>query len=230
MTPAALDPTYTPVADHALLVEFATEVDDAANRAVIALDRALTAENVVGVRELVPAYVALLVLFDPLITDHETVAWSVRRLLPTDDGDARPSKEHEVLVCYEGELAPDLPAVSAATGLGVDAVIDAHLAGDYRVFMCGFAPGCAYLAGVPAGIQVPRKPTAVRDIAAGSVIIAGPQCLVTTLRMPTGWSIIGRSPTEVLRDDPDDPFLFDLGDRVTFRRIDLATYDRLVGR
>ena len=92
--------------------------------------------------------------------------------------------------------------------------------------MYGFAPGYAYLGGVPDPIQVPRKPVPLRDVPAGSVIIAGPQCLITTLTMPTGWSIIGRSPTRVLTDDPDHPFLFDIGDRVMFERI---SADQLAG-
>jgi inhibitor of KinA len=69
----------------------------------------------------------------------------------------------------------------------------------------------------------------VRGIPAGSVIVAGPQCLVTTIDMPTGWSVIGRSPTRVLRPEADQPFLFDPGDRVVFERIDRAAYDELVG-
>ena len=92
--------------------------------------------------------------------------------------------------------------------------------------MYGFSPGYAYLSGIPEDIQIPRKPAAVRDVPAGSVIIAGPQCLVTTLTMPTGWSIIGRSPTPILTGDPARPFLFDVGDRVVFQRIDLATFER----
>jgi len=59
----------------------------------------------------------------------------------------------------------------------------------------------------------------------GSVLIAGPQCLVSTLTMPTGWWVIGRSPTRILTGDEDRPFLFDVGDRVSFRRIDRATYE-----
>ena len=68
-------------------------------------------------------------------------------------------------------------------------------------------------------IQVPRKTVPVRDIPTGSVIIAGPQCLTTTVKMPTGWSIIGRSDTRIMTDDPDRPFLFDVGDTVTFQRV-----------
>ncbi|MEM6620202.1 MAG: carboxyltransferase domain-containing protein, partial [Pseudomonadota bacterium] len=92
--------------------------------------------------------------------------------------------------------------------------------------MYGFSPGYAYMAGVPDAIQVPRKRAAVRDVPAGSVIVAGPQCLITTLTMPTGWTIIGRSPTAVLTGDPAAPFLFAVGDQVTWERIDRATYDK----
>ena len=106
-------------------------------------------------------------------------------------------------------------------------MIAAHLAGEYRVFMYGFAPGYAYLAGVPEALRMPRKATAVRGIAAGSVVIAGPQCLVTTLTMPTGWWIIGRSPTSILTGDPAAPFLFDVGDRVRFRRASRSEYENM---
>ena len=77
----------------------------------------------------------------------------------------------------------------------------------------------AYLAGVPAAIQVPRKGAPVRGIPKGSVMIAGPQCLCTTVVMPTGWSIVGRTNAQIMRDDPDRPFLFDVGDTVRFTRV-----------
>jgi inhibitor of KinA len=93
--------------------------------------------------------------------------------------------------------------------------------------MYGFSPGYAYLSGVAEAIQVPRKPAPVRDVPAGSVIIAGAQCLVTTLTMSTGWSIIGRSPTRILTQDAQRPFLFDVRDRVKFERISLSTFERL---
>jgi inhibitor of KinA len=65
----------------------------------------------------------------------------------------------------------------------------------------------------------------VRGVPDGSVIIAGAQCLITTLTMPTGWWIIGRSPTRVLTGDTARPFLFDVGDHVRFRRISQSDYE-----
>lgn len=215
--PAA--PRFTAVADHALLVEFGDDISDLSHAAVLALDRALGSAPPAGLRETVPAYVSLLATFDPLLTDHETLAQELRHRLSTQPVRASPGRQHEVLVCYEGDLAPDLDEVSRLTGLTREAVIAAHLAGDYRVFMYGFAPGYAYLAGVPAPLQLPRKAAPVRNVAAGSVLIAGPQCLVTTLLMPSGWWVIGRSPTRILTQDPQQPFLFDVGDGVRFRRM-----------
>lgn len=208
-------PTYRPVADHALLVEFGTTISDDTHAAVLALDAALTAKPFDGYREAVPAFVNLLVTFDPALTDHAAVEDHLRALTIVQT--IQTQTQREVLICYDN--APDLAEVALRTCLTEEAVIAAHLSGDYKVFLFGFAPGYAYLGGLPEALRLDRKPTPVRNIPAGSVIIAGSQCLVTTLTMPTGWWIIGRSPTRILTGNLERPFLFDVGDRVTFRRI-----------
>lgn len=228
--PAPGFPRFQPVAEHAVLVELGDAIDGAISAQVRRLDAVLAAAPFPGFIEAVPAYASLLVGFDPLVADHEQVVAAMTALLRTPATLPPKGEPREVLVCYEDEFAPDLDAVAAATGLTREAVIAAHLSGDYSVFMYGFAPGYAYLAGVPDAIRLPRKPAPVRGIAAGSVVIAGPQCLVTTLVMPTGWWIIGRSPTTILREDTAKPFLFEVGDDVAFRRIDRAAFDALAGK
>lgn len=217
-------PRFTPVADHALLVSLGDTIADATSAAVIALDRALAAAPPEGLLECVPAFVNLLIDFDPLVTDHDQIRAAVERQLEGLPPAPAAGRLCEVEVCYEGVFSPDLNAVAQQAGLSVEAAIECHLRGEYQVRMYGFAPGYAYLSGVPQAIQMPRKPAALRDISAGSVIIAGPQCLVTTLTMPTGWSIIGRSPTRILTGNDDAPFLFEVGDQVRFKRITLTQY------
>jgi inhibitor of KinA len=219
-----------PVADQAVLVEFGDSVTEAAHGAVLALDRALGAQPLPGQVELVPAMVNLLVVFDPLVTDHAAVMAGVQARLTDVQPVAQAGALREVLVCYDGDFGPDLGAVAAQCGLSVEAVIAAHLAGDFSVFMYGFAPGYAYLNGLPEAIRLPRKAAPVRGVAAGSVIVAGAQCLVTTLTMPTGWWVIGRSPTRILDEGAARPFLFDVGDRVRFRRIGLDDFAAAGGR
>ena len=223
-----MDQHFKAVADHALLVTFADQISDEAHASVIALDKAITSNPPDGIIETVPALVNLLIAFDPIVTDHSMIERKVRTFLENLATQRIEGIQRRVQICYETSLAPDLEAVASTTGLSIDAVINAHLTGDFQVLMYGFAPGYAYLSGVSENIHVPRKTAAVRDVPAGSVIIAGPQCLITTLTMPTGWSIIGRSPSPILTGDPAHPFLFDVGDRVAFERIDLKTFENLV--
>ncbi len=224
------EPRFVAMADNALLIEYATEISESVSDQVLSAERAITAADIAGVAEVVPAFVNLLVIFDPLLVEHAAVKTSVKAALAgTSDNVAR-GVEHLVQVCYDESLGVDLAPVAALCSMSIEAVIASHMAGDYRVCMYGFAPGYAYMSGVAEALQVPRKTGAVRGVAAGSVIIAGPQCLITTLEMPTGWSILGRSPTRVLQDDPNLPVLFDLGDRVRFEQIDIDTYHRLESR
>lgn len=215
-------PRCQPVADRAVLVELGDTVGPAVQAQVWALDRALQDDPVPGQVELVPAMVNLLVIFDPLLTDHAAVATALSARLSHLADRPLDGAEREVLVCYDPPFAPDLAAVADQSGLAPEDVVAAHLAGAYRVAMYGFAPGYAYLSGVPEPIRLPRKAAPVRAVPAGSVIIAGGQCLVTTLTMPTGWWVIGRSPTRILTGQAARPFLFDVGDRVRFRRVTAA--------
>ena len=215
---------YRPIADHAVLVEFGTAISDAAHAQVLALDQALTAQPFVGFREATPAFVNLLVDFDPIVTDHVEVE-AYLRSLADQPLTPRAPVTWQVPVCYEN--APDLDEVARRTGLSTEAVIAAHLAGDYRVFLYGFAPGYAYMGGLPEAIKLDRKTTPVRGVPAGKIIIAGTMCLITTLVMPTGWWIIGRTPTRVLTGDEARPFLFDVGDHIQFHRVSEAEFEAL---
>ena len=209
-------PQFRPVAEHGLLVEFGDRLNEASHAAVLRLDRALAAQPFPGFTEAVPAYVNLLVRFDPLVIDHAGVENALRALLLAAPTATQTGALRSVDVVYDGA---DLAEVATRTGLTPDQVIATHLAGDYSVALYGFAPGYAYLSGLPDPIRLPRKDAAVRGVPAGSVIIAAGQCIVTTLTMPTGSWIIGHSPTLILDPTGPQPFLFDVGDRVKFRRV-----------
>ena len=219
-------PTLAPVADHAVLVEFGDEIDDTTLARIQSLDAALAATPPAGVVEVVPALTHVLVVFDPVVTDHTAIAAAIDELVH-HRSDAPPGAHHVVDMCFDAPHAPDLAAAAERAGISVEAVADAHLSAVYRVGMYGFAPGYAYLYGTPPAIQLPRNPTPGPTVPAGSVIITGQQCLVIPVAMSTGWFAIGRSPVQVLRDDPERPFLFDVGDTVSFRRI---TSDELAAR
>ena len=219
-------PRFTAIADHGLLVSFGDAISDETSAAVIALDQALATNPPLGLSECVPAFVNLLIEFDPLQTDHSQMRTQVELLLLRYASSSSITGQlREVEICYDEDFGPDLAAVTRSAGMSVEEAVDLHVQAEYRVRMYGFAPGYAYLSGVPLALRVPRKPSVVRDVPAGSVLIAGPQCLVTTMVMPTGWSIIGRSPTAIFTPGHPQPFLFGVGDQVQFKRIDRARYE-----
>jgi inhibitor of KinA len=206
------------IGESAVLIDFGGEISTATNARVVALDRALAGQPPQGMVETVPAYVSLMIVFDPLLTEGDRIAAHALALLESAAIETRPPREHVIPVRYDAASAPDLEAVAKATGLTRDEVVAQHLAGEYRVFMYGFAPGYAYLGGVPPALHLPRKPRAERGHPAGSVIIAGAQCLITTLPMPTGWWVIGHTAQVILDPARAQPFLFDPGDVIRFER------------
>ncbi len=212
-------PAVRPIGETAVLIDFGGGISTATNERVIALDRALAARPPVGMIETVPAYVALMIVFDPLLADGEQIAAHALALLDTASSKNQTPRDYVIPVRYDAECAPDLAAVAAATGLTREEVITQHLSGEYRVFMYGFGPGYAYLGGVPPSLQLPRKPRAERGHPVGSVIIAGAQCLITTLPMPTGWWVIGHTAQVILDPAHTQPFLFDPGDIIRFERV-----------
>jgi inhibitor of KinA len=205
------------VGEAALLAELGDRIDDVVNRRILALDALLAREMPAGVLEAVPAYASLLLHFDPLRTDHQAVEAHVRALLPRAHAGTLDGRDHLIPAHYDG---PDLTAAADRLGLAPNDVVARHLAGQYRVYMCGFAPGYAYLGALDAALRLPRKLEIVRDVPAGTLIIAGAQCIVTTQTMPTGWWAIGRSTATLFDPTAEQPFVLAPGDRVRFGRAD----------
>lgn len=62
-------PAFRSVADHAILVDFGDSNSPAVQEAVLRLDQALTAVPFAAFTEAVPAFVNLMVDFDPSLTE-----------------------------------------------------------------------------------------------------------------------------------------------------------------
>jgi inhibitor of KinA len=208
--------TYRPVGEAAVLLELGDTIDSDINGAVIGFDRVIESAGIIGVIETVPAYASLLVIFDPDATDHAALIAALKALQPDEDQAVIAGALHHVFVDYGAAFGPDINAVAHAANMSAANVIAAHQSVEYRVYMGGFAPGYAYLGDLPDAIRIPRKATPQSGHPAGSVIIAGGQCLITTLPMPTGWWVIGHTGVRIFDPGADDPFLLKPGDRVRF--------------
>ncbi|MCX4387525.1 allophanate hydrolase subunit 1 [Micromonospora peucetia] len=124
---------------------------------------------------------------------------------PTADGPGAPETGAgpvEVPVTYDGE---DLPVVAGHWGVDVPAVIDRLGRTPFRVAFCGFAPGFAYLTGLPAELAVPRLPSPRPRVPAGSVALAGPYAGIYPAASPGGWLLVGRTDLDLFDVHADPP-------------------------
>ena len=96
--------------------------------------------------------------------------------------------------CYDPSLALDLGYVAQKQGLTPEKVVALHSGAIYRLYMYGFAPGFAYLGGLPKALDISRRTEPRPTSPPNCLLIAGGQALITTVVMPTGWHIIGRTP------------------------------------
>jgi KipI family sensor histidine kinase inhibitor len=214
------------VGDAALLVTLGETLDLEVNARAIGLAMRLDARRVTipGLRRAVPGHASVLVPFDPEVAAEPEIRAAVAAALG-DPGTAADAVAdavaangilHEIPVAYGGADGPDLAAVAAATGLGERDVVRLHAGAEHRVLVLGFVPGFAYLGGLPAALELPRRAEPRIRVPAGSVAIAGRQTGIYPFATPGGWHVIGR--TEAWLWDPaaDPPARFAPGDRVRF--------------
>ncbi len=225
-----IQPRLLPAGEAALSVEFGTSIDRALHARVQALDAALAANPPIGLIECVPSYRSLLLLFDPVLTDHTAIAAAVTAALSAPVETTPSGRTLAVPVVYGGALGEDLADLAAARGLSEAEVVRRHTSPTYRVYMIGFIPGFTYLGGLDPALHTPRRVAPRLVTASGSVAIGGQQTGINPMDMPSGWHLIGRTPLRVF--DPARsarPFLFAAGDDIRFEPIDDATYASLAG-
>jgi 5-oxoprolinase (ATP-hydrolysing) subunit B len=217
-------PRLLPSGDHAITVEFARTIDDAANQRVLALDRALTEAPVEGVTETVPTYRSLLVHYDPLRIGFDALGKKLITLAQQPSSQKETGRHWRIPVAYGGENGIDLEDVAKALKTTPDDIVARHVAGRYRVAMIGFSPGWSYLSGLEKFLTMPRRQNPRLTTPPGTISIGGIQTGIQCVAAPSGWHLLGRTSVRTYQLHRDPIFLLKPGDRVTFAAVDTKTF------
>ncbi|MFL6815258.1 MAG: 5-oxoprolinase subunit PxpB [Bradyrhizobium sp.] len=217
-------PRILPSGDSAITVEFSRDIDDGANKRVLALDRTLANEPVPGVTETVPTYRSLLVHYDPLLVDFDTLREKLLALAKLPVPPTTKTRHWRIPVVYGGEHGMDLEDVAKTLKTTPDDIVARHVRGDYRVAMIGFTPGWSYLSGLDNSLHLPRRQNPRLVTPAGTISIGGVQTGVQCLAGPSGWHLLGRTAVRTYRLHRDPIFLLEPGDHVTFSPVDAETF------
>lgn len=219
---ASLDPVLHRYGSECLLIDLADGATPALDRQVCVwhLDAVIMAwpeviETVPGVNNL-------------LVVCRDAVALSVvdERLRGGQlEGDAGAVAGRDIVipVRYGGAEGPDLAAVAAHCGLGVEALVEAHAGAAYTVLCLGAHPGFGYLAGLPAGLAVPRRASPRARVTAGSVAIGGAQAGIIAANVPSGWNLIGKTDMTFFDLAETPPNRLRPGDRLRFEVVEVVT-------
>ena len=188
------------VGDDAVLVE----VDDPRTAAALA---AWVRAGGVAALEVVPAATTVLLDgVDPDVVRAALGGWSGGGAVPTGPLVTIP-------VTYDG---PDLGFVAERWRCSEEEVVRRHTSIELTSVFCGFAPGFAYLSGLPTSWAVPRLASPRPRVPAGAVALADRWGAVYPRASPGGWRIIGTTSLELWDAQQDPPALLAPGTRVRF--------------
>ncbi|HYT32449.1 MAG TPA: 5-oxoprolinase subunit PxpB, partial [Thermoanaerobaculia bacterium] len=206
------------LADGASLVEYPGLSDDESNARAVAAARALERDSPEGLLSAVVGARTLFLEFDPDKCPVERIA--LRLSTREASRVAAVRRALRIPVVYGEEAGSELPELASAAGLAPQEFARRHAAAVYRVAFLGFAPGFAYLAGLPPELQAPRLSTPRSRIGAGTVAIAGPYTGIYPGGTPGGWRSIGSTHVRLFDAAADPPTLFLPGDEVRFESVD----------
>ena len=211
-------PRVRPLGDSAITIELGTDRSPELLREVHAAAAQIRHAGLDEVEDVVPAYLALSVFYDPLRSSFSEMAKRVLEILSSRDvsNATDPPVHHTIPVRYDGV---DLESVAAATRLTADEVIEVHSSRTYTVDLLGFVPGWAYLSELDPRLHIPRRPQPRPRVAGGSVAIAATQTGVYPLDTPGGWHIIGKTDIALFDPSRNPPALLKAGDTVRFERV-----------
>jgi KipI family sensor histidine kinase inhibitor len=206
--------------DRGLLVELGDEINRQINQKVRALFIGIKGHDLKGIKELVPGYRSLMVVYDPLGGSLSSLKSQIMDIWGTVDEAQLPSPRIvEIPVVYGDEFGPDLEWVASYLKMTPEEVIRLHTQPTYQVYMIGFMPGYPYMGEVVDSLVTPRRETPRTHVMQGSVGIAQKQTGIYPVTSPGGWQIIGRTPIRLFDPQKNPPSFLEMGDRVNFYAI-----------
>ena len=189
------------VGDSAIAVELASEIDEKANQRVIVLAEDLSRRPINGIEEVIPTYRSLLVLYDPGVIRGQKLIEVLQERLNGLVVTAAKTRHFSIPVLYGHEAGLDLEAMAEMKGITPEEIISLHSSAEYRVYMIGFAPGFAYLGGVPELLHTPRLKEPRQHIQAGSIGIGRQAGQYQLCCLPERLAVSGAHPAEIVRPD-----------------------------
>ena len=202
-----------------LVIYFGNEISEEIATKVQKAYLSLKSLNIEGIREIIPSYTSIYILFDIFKYDYSSFVEILKNNIDLDYQDNSVKEIINIDVYYGDEVGLDLNDMSLKTNLSIEEIIEIHSSKSYDVYAIGFSPGFAFLASVDKKIAIPRLSSPRKSIPKGSVAIADTQTAVYPQQSPGGWNIIGRTAMELFDKNLEKLSPLSVGYKVKFNPI-----------
>jgi KipI family sensor histidine kinase inhibitor len=210
-------PTYQPLGDQGVLIQFEERIDPGINERVRFLSKVIEERRFPWLHEVVFSFRNLLVIYDPRLIQFQKVVEAVKRIESTFSSPQAHSPDvYEIPTLYGGPYGPDLNRAAEITGYSPKEVIEIFSSTVFTIYFLGFLCAQPYLGGLPEALQVPRLEGPRLHVPAGSVGIGGIQAGVISIDQPSGFNFIGRTFLSIYEPTKIPPTCLQAGDQITF--------------
>lgn len=210
-------PTYHPMGDQALVIQFENIVSLEVSKRVHALTQRIKQSKIAGVKDLFPAFNNLTVCYDPVIIQYDqlidtlqNLSWDVNEETHLD------SKTIHVPVVFGGEYGPDLDEIAERAGLSSAEVVELLTSQSFLVYMIGFIAGYAYCGDIDPRLSFPRRANPRQKVRKGTIQIVNQQTGIFTMTAPSGWHLVGWTPMEMFNPYANPPSLLAAGNYLRY--------------
>ena len=206
-----------------VLVTFAGDMSEPANRAALALRAEVEAQGWENVTETSTSLVSTFLSVNLAVVSPHDIIGRLEDLLASRDWYAAPlpagRKLWRIPTVYGTDLAPQLEEAAEAAGVDVDTAVRELSESRVRVLTLGFAPGQPFSGMLSETWNIPRQQDLTKEVPAGALVVAIRQLIVFTNASPTGWRHIGQTAFRNFRPESTHPIALSPGDELCFPAI-----------
>lgn len=222
--------------DHALVFAQHATMDQSILIKIKRLNQFIFNKKIKGIKDIIPSYHTLTIVYDinqfidntnnvidELNAFSDEILSAFEKTLLEDT--MNENDFIKVPVCYDTIFGLDIENISKQKNISIEEIVQIHTSTVYHVYSIGFLPGFTYMGKINEKIKMPRHDKPRKQVAAGSVGIAGLQTGIYPCNAPGGWQIIGKTPWNIFNPDPNKLSKFKVGDQVQFYAISLKEFD-----
>ncbi|UWR22603.1 allophanate hydrolase subunit 1 [Sulfitobacter sp. S190] len=224
-------PRITRVGLSGLLVQFASDMSEPANRAALAFRDAVETSGWPEVTETSTSLVSTFVAVDLAATRPAAMHERLTDLIATRNWYTAPLPRGrhlwEIPTLYGTDRAPQLEQAAEAAGVSPRQAIEELSTARVRVLTLGFAPGQPYTGQLPQHWNIPRQQTLTKQVPPGALVVAIRQLIVFTNAAPTGWRHIGQIAFRTFIPDRTPAVALSPGDEMCFPAVSPREFTRI---